>query len=92
MRESRLAMYIIIFVLGILFGAVFRQIANAQPGMEWECRALPPIGTRFRDTMQAVAIYEDRIEAEKSAIWLCNKLFKTDKCKVDRCRQVSSRR
>lgn len=91
MRENRLAMYIIVFVLGMLFGVVFYQMAHAQPNTEWECRALPPVGTKFRDAMQAIAIHEDRAEAERSAVWLCNKLFKTDKCKVDRCRQVRSR-
>lgn len=60
--------------------------------IEWECRAQPPEGTKFRDVMEATAIHKDRQEAEKSAVWLCNKIFKTDKCKVDRCRQVRRRK
>lgn len=94
MRENRLAMYMIVFILGMLFGVAFHQVAHGQErmdGAEWECRALPPEGTKFRDAMQAYAIHEDKSEAEKAAVWLCNKLFKTDKCKVDRCRQVRKR-
>lgn len=90
-RISNFGMFMIVFILGMLFGVAFYQVAHGQErmdGIEWQCCALPPKNTKFRDTMKAIAIHEDRQEAEKSALWLCNKLFKTDRCEIDYCKLV----
>lgn len=56
---------------------------------EWRCKAVPPKGTRFEKDIEIISFNEDRTEAEKGALWFCNKMFKTDKCKIDNCKLIS---
>lgn len=62
--------------------------AKAAGKTEWRCKASPPNGTKFKDAIEIISFNEDRAEAEKGAIWLCNKMFKTDKCKIDNCKEI----
>lgn len=59
--------------------------------VEWRCKAVPPEKTRFKKDIEILAFHEERNKAEKNAIWFCNKIFKTNKCKIDSCKQVKVR-
>ncbi len=88
-------------VLALVFGKDLNAFLTCHPvvfgqtrmdDIEWECVALPPEGTKFRDDMRAGAVHKDRKKAEELAVWFCNKLFKTDKCKIEYCEQVRKRK
>lgn len=67
-----------------------RVLSNSKT--EWKCKASPPpSGTRFEKDIEILAFHEERNKAEKNAIWFCNKIFKTNKCKIDSCKQVKIR-
>ena len=92
------SMIALIYAFGKEFNTVFNgcnPVVFGQTRMddiEWKCVALPPEGTKFRDDMQAGAIHKDRKKAEELAVWFCNKLFKTDQCKIEYCEQVRKRK
>lgn len=64
--------------------------AKAAPRVEyeWKCCSKPPIGTKNRNEINIIAYNEDKGEAQRQAIWLCNDFFKTKGCGIEYCKQV----
>ena len=88
-----------IFIIGVIFGILSTTIifhscvspAAAAENFEWECSAKPEKGTKNSEYIETIAYNEDKSEAERQAIWLCNRFYKTNKCKITYCKKVRER-
>lgn len=53
-------------------------------GMEWMCESIPP-----QKTLWEIVSYDEDLEtAKKLGLNFCNKMFKTDKCKIKFCKLI----
>jgi hypothetical protein len=55
---------------------------------EWQCKSSPPPNTKNENLFEILSFDEDRKIAEEEGIKFCNKLFKTNQCKIDYCKLV----